>query len=161
MNADTETTARAMYDAYCDAVGGKAWNGQPLPKSGEFFTDPSKEKQADGWRAAARAAENLLIQTNNTMMTNEQKKTVRAQVNAAATQGAQKAAEAAKTATGWKKWGLIILAGILAGVALFTQTQCKHLPPLHVTPEQMQQVHGAYHVLTDQDCILVLPVDSK
>ena len=37
MKADTETAARAMYDAYCDAVGGKAWNGQPLPKSGEFF----------------------------------------------------------------------------------------------------------------------------
>lgn len=53
-----------MYDAYCAAVGGKAWNGQPLPKSGEFFTDPSKKTQADGWRAAARTAENLLNQTN-------------------------------------------------------------------------------------------------
>lgn len=93
-------------------------------------------------------------------MTNEQKETVRAQVNAAATQGAQKAAEAAKTATGWKKWGLIILAGILAGVAVFTQTQCKYLPSVHVTPEQVQQAHETYHVLTGQDCILVLP-DSK
>lgn len=94
-------------------------------------------------------------------MTDDEKKLVRGQVHAAAAQGAQKAAEAARTATGWKKWALVALAVILAGLAAFTQTQCKHLPPVHVTPEQVQQVHGAYHVLMDKDCILVLPVDSK
>lgn len=93
-------------------------------------------------------------------MTNEEKNTVRGQVNTAAAQGAKKAAEAANKATGWKKWALVALAVILAGVAVFTQTQCKYLPPVHVTPEQMQQAHEAYHVLTGKDCILVLPVEE-
>ena len=93
-------------------------------------------------------------------MTNEEKNTVREQVNAAATQGAKQAAEAAKKATGWKKWALVALAVILAGLAVFTQTQCKYLPPVHVTPEQVQQAHEAYHVLTGKDCTLVLPVEE-
>lgn len=93
-------------------------------------------------------------------MTNEEKNTVREQVNAAATQGAKQAAEAAKKATGWKKWALVALAVILAGLAVFTQTQCKYLPRVHVTPEQVQQAHEAYHVLTGKDCILVLPVED-
>lgn len=145
-----------MYDAYCDAVGGKAWNGQPLPKSGEFFTEPSKNTQADGWRAAARTAENLLTQTNeNTMMTDEQKKQAREQVLTVAAQGAKQAANAAKKASGWKKWALIALATILAGVAVFTQTQCSR-----ITPEQVHRAHDAWHVLTGKDCILVLPVEE-
>lgn len=89
-------------------------------------------------------------------MTNEEKNEVREQVNAAATQGAQKAAEAAKKATGWKKWVLVALATILAGVAVFTQTQCSR-----ITPEQVQQAHEAYHALTGKDCILVLPVEES
>ena len=84
-------------------------------------------------------------------MTNEEKNTVREQVNAAATQGAKQAAEAAKKATGWKKWALMALAVILAGLALFTQTQCSS-----VTPEQVQQAHEAYHVLTGKDCVLTI-----
>ena len=94
-------------------------------------------------------------------MTDDEKKLVRGQVNAAAQEGAKRAAAAARTATGWKKWALVALAVILAGLAAVTQTQCKRLQPVHVTPEQVQQVHGAYHVLTGEDCILVLPVDSK
>ncbi len=88
-------------------------------------------------------------------MTNEEKNTVRAQVNAAATQGAKQAANAAKKVTGWKKWALIALAVILAGVAVFTQTQCSR-----ITPDQVQQAHDAYHVLTGKDCILVLEVED-
>lgn len=88
-------------------------------------------------------------------MTNEEKNEVRGQVNAVAAQGAQKAAEAAKKASGWKKWVLIALAVMLAGVAVFTQTQCSR-----ITPEQVQQAHEAYHVLTGKDCILVLPVEE-
>lgn len=49
-----EKLARQMYDTYCEAVGGKAFNGDPLPGSEEFFKDPSKQKQADAWRAAAK-----------------------------------------------------------------------------------------------------------
>lgn len=48
-----EEVARHMYDTYCEAVGGKAFNGDDLPKSDEFFEDPSKQKQANAWRAVA------------------------------------------------------------------------------------------------------------
>ena len=51
-----EYIARMMYDAYCEVVGGKAFNGTDLPSSSEFFSDPSKKKQADGWIAAAVVA---------------------------------------------------------------------------------------------------------
>lgn len=89
-------------------------------------------------------------------MTNEEKNEVREQVNAAATQGAKQAAEAAKKATGWKKWVLIALATILAGVAVFTQTQCSR-----ITPDQVHRAHDAWHALTGTDCAFVLPVDKK
>jgi len=45
-----------MYDEYCAAVGGVAFNGDPLPGSEEFFSDPAKVKQRDGWDAAAVVA---------------------------------------------------------------------------------------------------------
>lgn len=45
-----------MYDRYCEAVGGKAFNGDALPKADEFFTDPTKEKQANAWREVAQVA---------------------------------------------------------------------------------------------------------
>lgn len=94
-------------------------------------------------------------------MNEEEKKQAREQVHTVVAQGAKQAAEAAKKATGWKKVALVALAVILAGLAVFTQTQCKYLPPVHVMPEQVRQAHEAYHVLTGKDCILVLPVDSK
>jgi len=48
--------ARRLYDVYCEAVGGKAFNGDPLPKSEEFFNDESKRKQANAWLAASGEA---------------------------------------------------------------------------------------------------------
>ncbi len=51
-----EELAHKMYDAYCEAVGGKAFNGDPLPPASEFFADESKQKQADGWRVASDIA---------------------------------------------------------------------------------------------------------
>jgi len=51
-----EELAHVIYDEYCAAVGGKAFNGDTLPTSGEFFTDSTKNKQADAWRASAAAA---------------------------------------------------------------------------------------------------------
>jgi transcriptional regulator of met regulon len=56
----TEQLACELYDIYCEAVGGKAFNGDPLPKSEEFFKDTSKEKQANAWRKTAMAAMVLL-----------------------------------------------------------------------------------------------------
>lgn len=88
-------------------------------------------------------------------LTDHQKETVRAQVNTAAQQGAQAAAEQAKKATGWQKWAWALLAGLLAGLALFTQAQCSN-----VTDTQLQRAHDAYHVLTGSDCIFILPTDK-
>lgn len=51
-----EELARLMYDDYSAAVGGKAFNGDALPKSDEFFGDLSKVKQANAWRVAAETA---------------------------------------------------------------------------------------------------------
>lgn len=48
--------ARNLYTAYCAAVGGVAFNGDPLPIWEVFFNDTSKKKQADAWLEAADAA---------------------------------------------------------------------------------------------------------
>lgn len=53
---DKEQFACKLYDVYCEAVGGKAWDGRPLPTSEEFFYDATKAKQADAWRAVAEFA---------------------------------------------------------------------------------------------------------
>lgn len=42
-----------LYDIYTAAVGGKAWNGDPLPTGKEFINDPAKQLQANAWRAVA------------------------------------------------------------------------------------------------------------
>jgi hypothetical protein len=60
MNKDI--LAKKIYDAYCEAVGGKAFNGNPLPKSNEFFNDPTKQKQAEAWRKAVIETQNLLYE---------------------------------------------------------------------------------------------------
>ena len=45
-----------LYDVYKAAVGGKAYDGRPLPSGAEFMSDPTKQKQADAWRAVAAHA---------------------------------------------------------------------------------------------------------
>lgn len=52
---DVLTSAKRAYDAYCVAVGGVAFNGDPLPKSDEFFADPNKVKQSNAWIEAIKA----------------------------------------------------------------------------------------------------------
>lgn len=54
-----EELAYLLYDEYCAAVGGKAFNGDKLPSSNEFFTDESKMKQANAWREVAIVAYNF------------------------------------------------------------------------------------------------------
>lgn len=56
-----EQVAMAMYDEYCAAVGGKAYDGRPLPTAAEFFEDKTKQKQAMGWFAAASKALELIL----------------------------------------------------------------------------------------------------
>ena len=53
--------AMEMYDAYCEQVGGKAYDGRPLPTAAEFFDDDTKQKQAMGWFAAASKALELIL----------------------------------------------------------------------------------------------------
>jgi len=56
-----EYIAGELYRVYCEAVGGVAFNGDPLPNWETFSNDPSKKKQSDGWLAAAQRAMDLLI----------------------------------------------------------------------------------------------------
>lgn len=53
--------AHKIYDKYCDAVGGVAFNGDPLPKADEFFNDPTKQRQAVAWREATREVYELMF----------------------------------------------------------------------------------------------------
>lgn len=41
--------AGEAYSNYCEAVGGVAFNGDPLPSWSDFCGDPNKEKQKLGW----------------------------------------------------------------------------------------------------------------
>lgn len=47
--------AEAAYTAYCLSVGGRAFNGDPLPDWKTFSTDPNKSVQAKAWIDAATA----------------------------------------------------------------------------------------------------------
>jgi hypothetical protein len=60
MNVQTETLAARLYTTYCQAVGGKAFNGDPLPAWEVFVRDEWKQLQAEGWRAVAREAGSLI-----------------------------------------------------------------------------------------------------
>lgn len=60
MFTNQEALAKKMYDDYCDAVGGKAFNGDQLPKSDIFFADETKQKQVNAWRICADTAFNYI-----------------------------------------------------------------------------------------------------
>lgn len=49
-----EPHADLLYSVYCEAVGGVAFNGDPLPSWADFAADPNKQKQADAWRSVAK-----------------------------------------------------------------------------------------------------------
>ena len=51
-----EITAQAAWAAYCEAVGGKAFNGDSLPAWSVMVADSKKKQIVAGWRAAANAA---------------------------------------------------------------------------------------------------------
>ena len=133
-----EKLARAMYDVYCTAVGGKAWNGEPLPGSAEFFTDAGKQVQADGWRRAAGEAMQMLSEERSKWE-----------------DVAGKAAAAAKVATGWRKWVAVAVAVGAAVAALFVQS---------CTPVQVRQaeaVHELYHVVTGEPCVFEVGKEGR
>ena len=60
MNRTTKM-AMAMYDKYCEEVGGKAFNGDLLPKAVTFFADHTKQKQVQAWIQAAKTAAQFLV----------------------------------------------------------------------------------------------------
>ncbi len=51
-----EQTAGVLYSTYCGALGGFAFNGDPLPSWETFRADPAKQKQSDAWVATAEKA---------------------------------------------------------------------------------------------------------
>jgi len=51
-----EETAKKFYEEYCDAVGGRAHDGEPLPDWDMFFADPKKAKQSAAWLQVAKVA---------------------------------------------------------------------------------------------------------
>lgn len=57
LEMNSEALAPALYSAYCAAVGGVAFNGDPLPDWQTFRADPAKLKQSEAWMAAAAVAE--------------------------------------------------------------------------------------------------------
>ncbi len=62
-----EVLAGHLYEIYCTAVGGKAFNGVPLPAWDQFRADPAKQKQSDAWLTVAGAARGLLQEKNKTL----------------------------------------------------------------------------------------------
>ena len=54
-----ETNAGILYEVYCQAVGGKAFNGDPLPNWETFRNDPNKKVQSDAWVQVAKRCETL------------------------------------------------------------------------------------------------------
>lgn len=57
---DMERIAGILYEEYCKQVGGKAFNGDPLPDWATFRGDSNKRKQSDAWVAVAEKAYGVL-----------------------------------------------------------------------------------------------------
>jgi hypothetical protein len=55
-----EDIAALLYRTYCVNVGGKAFNGDPLPTWEVFRADPSKQVQSDAWLKVATMAQGLI-----------------------------------------------------------------------------------------------------
>ena len=56
-----EIVAEELYLTYCAAVGGVAFNGDPLPDWATFAADPTKTKQSEAWLATADRAVAFLM----------------------------------------------------------------------------------------------------
>lgn len=51
---DYEAIAGNLYTVYCKAVGGRAWDGNPLPDWNTFRNDATKRVQSEAWIAVAK-----------------------------------------------------------------------------------------------------------
>lgn len=45
-----------LYTRYCEEVGGRAYDGKPLPDWRTFRADTAKRRQSDAWVAVANLA---------------------------------------------------------------------------------------------------------
>jgi hypothetical protein len=57
---EADAIAGELYEVYNKAVGGVAFNGDPLPPWSEFAGDPNKTKQSGGWRAIGERVVELI-----------------------------------------------------------------------------------------------------
>jgi hypothetical protein len=53
---ELEKFAGYLYETYCKAVGGKAFNGDLLPSWETFRADETKHVQSEAWVSVAKAA---------------------------------------------------------------------------------------------------------
>lgn len=49
MTMTDEQLAGHLYQTYCEMVGGKAYDGKPLPDWETFRADPAKQVQSNAW----------------------------------------------------------------------------------------------------------------
>lgn len=57
--------AKALYTTYCSSVGGRAYNGDLLPRADDFFGDGTKAVQVKAWIDVAVAARSILQTTRD------------------------------------------------------------------------------------------------
>lgn len=53
---ENDELAEKLYTAYCQAVGGHAYNGDTLPDWKTFRSDPKKRTQSNAWLVVASTA---------------------------------------------------------------------------------------------------------
>ena len=53
---EVEEFAGILYTRYCEEVGGKGFDGSPLPTWREFASEPAKAAQFQAWVQVARLA---------------------------------------------------------------------------------------------------------
>jgi hypothetical protein len=64
-----DSFAEELYETYCEAVGGKSFDGSPLPSWESFKKDPEKAKQVRGWMAVAwKARHTLTVKISSSLM---------------------------------------------------------------------------------------------
>lgn len=56
-----ENLAEVLYTQYCHDVGGKAFNGDPLPSWPVFSADEKKQVQVAAWRRVAHNAYDFIL----------------------------------------------------------------------------------------------------
>lgn len=68
MHIDKEALATLAWDTYSAAVGGKAFNGAPLPTWEAMCADPSKARIVSAWRKVAVRLAATTLHSLNTLM---------------------------------------------------------------------------------------------